>query len=35
LTAVLEDYAQPRWATEDERQEILTRIFDAAPARPE
>ncbi|MCC6454539.1 MAG: CapA family protein [Caldilineaceae bacterium] len=34
LTAVLEDYAQPRWATEDERAEILTRVFNAAPARP-
>jgi poly-gamma-glutamate synthesis protein (capsule biosynthesis protein) len=34
LTAVLEDYAQPRWATPAERAEILTRIFDAAPPRP-
>lgn len=34
LTTVLEDYAQPRWATLDEREEILTRIFEAAPARP-
>lgn len=34
LTAVLEDYAQPRWATPDERAEILQRIFNAAPARP-
>ena len=34
LTAVLEDYSQPRWADERERTEILTRIFRAAPARP-
>jgi poly-gamma-glutamate synthesis protein (capsule biosynthesis protein) len=34
LTAVLEDFAQPRWATESERNEILTRIFNAAPPRP-
>ena len=34
LTAVLEDYAQPRWATPKERAEILNRIFDAAPKRP-
>jgi hypothetical protein len=34
LTTVLEDYAQPRWATPTERAEILTRIFNAAPARP-
>ncbi len=33
LTAVLEDYAQPRWATPDERTEILNRIFGAAPER--
>ncbi len=33
LTTVLEDYAQPRWATADERAEILARIFGAAPAR--
>ncbi len=33
LTTVLEDYAQPRWAGADERVEILTRIFDAAPER--
>lgn len=31
LTTVLEDYAQPRWATLEERQEILQRIFEAAP----
>ena len=35
LTGVLEDYAQPRWATPEERTEILTRIFDAAPKRPQ
>ena len=34
LTTVLEDYAQPRWATAEERREILRRIFDAAPERP-
>lgn len=34
LTTVLEDFAQPRWATPKERAEILERIFDAAPARP-
>ncbi len=34
LTAVLEDYAQPRWATPEERAEILQRIFQAAPPRP-
>ncbi len=34
LTAVLEDYAQPRWATPEERAEILQRIFNAAPFRP-
>ncbi|RME65549.1 MAG: CapA family protein [Caldilineae bacterium] len=33
LTAVLEDWAQPRWAAPEERAEILQRIFDAAPAR--
>ena len=31
LTAVLEDYAQPRWATPQERADLLKRIFDAAP----
>lgn len=35
LTAVLEDYAQPRWATEKERATLLKRIFRAAPTRPE
>ncbi len=34
LTAVLEDYAQPRWAAPKERAEILNRIFTAAPERP-
>ena len=34
LTAVLEDFAQPRWATEDERIDILNRVFNAAPVRP-
>ena len=34
LTTVLEDYAQPRWATIEERAEILQRIFEAAPSRP-
>jgi hypothetical protein len=34
LTGVLEDYAQPRWASPDERAEILSRIFDAEPERP-
>jgi poly-gamma-glutamate synthesis protein (capsule biosynthesis protein) len=33
LTTVLENYAQPRWATPEERTEILTRIFNAAPPR--
>lgn len=35
LTAVLEDYAQPRWATETERAALLRSIFAAAPARPD
>jgi hypothetical protein len=34
LTTVLEDYAQQRWATPEERAGILQRIFNAAPARP-
>lgn len=34
LTTVLEDYAQPRWATPEERAEILQRIFTALPSRP-
>jgi hypothetical protein len=34
LTGVLEDFAQPRWATPEERMEILTRIYTAAPPRP-
>lgn len=33
LTMVLEDYAQPRWATSEERADILGRIFAAAPQR--
>ena len=33
LTAVLEDYAQPRWTTEVERADLLQQIFSAAPAR--
>lgn len=33
LTAVLEDFAQPRWTTEAERADLLRRIFNAAPAR--
>ena len=35
LTAVLEDYAQPRWTTEAERAGLLRSIFQAAPARAE
>jgi hypothetical protein len=34
LTSVLENFAQPRWATPEERAEILTRIYTAAPVRP-
>lgn len=33
LTGVLEEYAQPRWATAEEQAEILQRIFSVAPAR--
>jgi hypothetical protein len=33
LTMVLEDFAQPRWATPEERADILGRIFAAAPPR--
>ncbi len=33
LTAVLEDYAQPRWTTEVERSDLLRQIFNAAPPR--
>jgi len=33
LTTVLEDYAQPRWATPQERAEILQTIFEAAPPK--
>ncbi|RIK51194.1 MAG: hypothetical protein DCC57_10980, partial [Chloroflexi bacterium] len=35
LTTVLENYAQPRWATPEERAEILSRVFAAAPPRPQ
>jgi poly-gamma-glutamate synthesis protein (capsule biosynthesis protein) len=35
LTGVLEDAAQPRWTTAKERAELLDRIFDAAPKRPQ
>lgn len=34
LTGVLEDFAQPRWATPAERADLLETIFKAAPARP-
>lgn len=34
LTGVLEDFAQPRWATPEERAGILNSIFAAAPPRP-
>jgi poly-gamma-glutamate synthesis protein (capsule biosynthesis protein) len=34
LTAILENYAQPRWADVEERGQILMRIFGAAPPRP-
>ncbi|MCB0063267.1 MAG: CapA family protein, partial [Caldilineaceae bacterium] len=34
LTGVLEDFAQPRWTTPEERTALLTTIFDAAPPRP-
>jgi len=33
LTMVLEDYAQPRWATAEERAGILRSIFAAAPQK--
>ena len=33
LTTVLEDYAQPRWATSEERAGILRKIFKGAPKR--
>ena len=33
LTGILEDYAQPRWATPEERADLLRTIFDAAPER--
>lgn len=34
LTAVLEEYAQPRWTTPAERTALLERIFAAVPPRP-
>jgi hypothetical protein len=34
LTTVLEDFAQPRWTEPEEREALLRRIFNAAPARP-
>lgn len=34
LTGVLEDFAQPRWATPAERADLLNSIFTAAPPRP-
>ncbi len=33
LTTVLEDFAQPRWATSEERAAILKTIFEAAPPK--
>ena len=33
LTGVLYDYAQPHWATPEQRSRILKRIFNAAPSR--
>jgi len=33
LTGVLEDFAQPRWTTPEERTDLLETIFDAAPER--
>jgi poly-gamma-glutamate synthesis protein (capsule biosynthesis protein) len=33
LTMVLEDYAQPRWTTAEERADLLQSIFAGAPAR--
>lgn len=33
LTTVLEDFAQPRWASSKERAGILRSIFEAAPAK--
>jgi poly-gamma-glutamate synthesis protein (capsule biosynthesis protein) len=34
LTGVLEDFAQPRWATPEERADILSTIYGGAPERP-
>ena len=33
LTAVIEDYAQPRWTSEVERADLLRQIFTATPSR--
>jgi poly-gamma-glutamate capsule biosynthesis protein CapA/YwtB (metallophosphatase superfamily) len=33
LTGVLEGFAQPRWATAEERIGILNQVFNAAPPR--
>ncbi len=33
LTGVLENYAQPRWTTPQERATLLAGLFDAAPAK--
>lgn len=33
LTGILEDFAQPRWATPEERADLLRTIFEAAPER--
>lgn len=33
LTGILEDYAQPRWATPEERAELLQTVFDGEPER--
>jgi poly-gamma-glutamate capsule biosynthesis protein CapA/YwtB (metallophosphatase superfamily) len=30
LTTVLEDFAQPRWASADEREALLRRVFTAS-----
>ncbi len=34
LTGVLEDFAQPRWTTPQERAALLQTLFDNAPTRP-
>ncbi len=33
LTGVLEDFAQPRWTTPEERADLLNSIYEAAPPR--